>query len=46
MRAPANPAADLIGKLGELMERYPVALMDSSRLPASKQTMKTVIEDV
>jgi hypothetical protein len=46
MRAPANPAADLIGKLGDLMERYPVALMDSSRLPASKQTMKTVIEDV
>jgi hypothetical protein len=26
------------------MERYPTALMDSSRLLASKQTMKTVIK--
>jgi hypothetical protein len=42
----AAPAADLIGKLGELMETYPTALMDSSRLPASKQTMKTAIKEV
>jgi len=45
-RSPVDESADLIGKLGELMERYPTALMDSSRLPASKQTMKTAIKDV
>jgi hypothetical protein len=45
-RTPVDPAADLIGKLGELMERYPIALLDSARLPASKQTLKTVIKDV
>jgi hypothetical protein len=28
------------------MERHPIALMDSSHLPASKQTMKTVIKDM
>jgi hypothetical protein len=44
--APVDPAADLLGKLGDLMEHYPIALMDSYRLPASKQTMKTVIKDV
>ena len=44
--APADRPADLLGKLGELMERYPTALMDLSRLPASKQTMKAVIKEL
>lgn len=41
----ASPAA-LLDALGELMENYPTALMDTARLPASKQTMKTVIKEV
>jgi hypothetical protein len=35
----------LLGALGELMERYPTALLDSSRLPAPKQVLKTVIKN-
>jgi len=41
----ASPAA-LIGALGELMERYPTALMGTCWLPAPKQTMKAVIKEV
>lgn len=39
-------SAQLLGALGELMERYPTALLDSSRLPAPKHKMKAVIKDV
>ena len=40
-------SAELLGALGQLMERYPpTALLDSSRLPAPKQKMKAVIKDV
>ena len=46
----ATPAqkssAELLGALGELMERHPTALLDSSRLPAPKHKMKAVIKDV
>jgi hypothetical protein len=31
-----DSAADLIGKLGKLMERYPTALIDSSRLSGAE----------
>lgn len=43
---PAEPNTELIGALGELMERYPTALLDTARLPASKQKMKDVIKEV
>jgi hypothetical protein len=43
---PQTSNADLIGALGELMERYPTALLDAARLPAAKQKMKTVIKEM
>jgi hypothetical protein len=43
---PVQTNADLLGALGELMERYPTALLDMTRLPASKQKMKEVIKEV
>lgn len=42
----AKSAAELLGALSELMEQYPTALLDSSRLPAPKNKMKAVIKDV
>jgi hypothetical protein len=42
----AQSDADLLGALGELMEQYPTALLDATRLPASKQKMKEVIREV
>jgi hypothetical protein len=39
-------SAELVGALGELMEQYPTAFLDSSRLPAPKKKMKTAIMDV
>jgi hypothetical protein len=43
---PGTSSADLISALGQLMERYPTALLDTARLPASKQRMKAVIKEV
>jgi hypothetical protein len=43
---PAQPNAELLGALGELMEQYPTALLDTARLPACKQKMKDVIKEV
>ncbi len=38
--------AELLDALCELMEQYPTALLDSSKLPAPKHKMKAVIKDV
>lgn len=47
LRAPTEKSsAELLGALGELMERYPTALLDSSRLPAPKQQIKAAIKNV
>lgn len=51
LRSPAPPQsqksdAALLGALGGLMEQYPTALLDTGRLPASKQKMKVVIKEV
>ena len=43
---PATSSAELLGGLGELMERHPTSVLDTSRLPASKQKMKAVIREV
>jgi hypothetical protein len=43
---PQTPDTALLGKLGQLMERYPTALLDTYWLPAPKQKMKAVIKDM
>jgi hypothetical protein len=40
-----SPAA-LLGALAELIENHPAALMDTTRLPVPKQTLKAVIKEV
>lgn len=41
----APSAESLLRALGSVIENYPTALMDASRLPAPKQTMKAVIKE-
>jgi hypothetical protein len=43
---PPQSSAELLGAFCELMERHPTCLLDTSRLPASKQKMKAVIREV
>jgi hypothetical protein len=42
---PEASTSNLLKTLGQLMEEYPTALMDTSRLPASKQLMKEAIKE-
>src|SRR5579884_3401389 len=43
---PQQSAADLLAALGELMEEYPTALLGTSKLPASKETIKNAIKQI
>jgi len=43
---PTKSSAELLGALCELMERHPTSLLDSSRLPASKQKIKAAIKEM
>jgi hypothetical protein len=43
-RMTADEAVEAVGRLGELIERYPLAIFDSSRLPLPKSQMKQAIK--
>jgi hypothetical protein len=40
-----NQGPEIIETLGELMERYATAILDTSKLPAPKQEIKRAIKD-
>jgi hypothetical protein len=40
-----DPQLEIIEAFGELMERYPTAILDISKLPASKQEIKRAIKE-
>jgi len=44
--APPQSPAELLGRYCELIERHPTSVLDSSRLPASKQKMKVAIKQM
>jgi hypothetical protein len=44
--SPTKSSAELLGAVCDLMERHPTSLLDSCRLPASKQKIKAAIKEV